>query len=146
MRMALHRLIILGFAWGALYAPVLAQAPAKPAPEASHIAILDHDTGLVLHCKACDVPMPPASMSKLMTVLLIAERLDQGKLKPDTLLPISEKAWRLGAQSDGSHMFLELNSQVRVEDLLTGVVVVSANDASRWPRGRPAARRRSSPR
>lgn len=129
MRMALHRLIILGFAWGALCAPVLAQAPAKPAPEASHIAILDQDTGLVLHCKACDVPMPPASMSKLMTVLLIAERLDQGKLKPDTLLPISEKAWRLGAQSDGSHMFLELNSQVRVEDLLKGVVVVSANDA-----------------
>lgn len=64
-----------------------------------------------------------------MTALIVAERLDKGDLKPDTRLPVSEKAWRLGAQSDGSHMFLELNSQVRVDDLLTGVVVVSANDA-----------------
>lgn len=129
MRLALHRLIFVGFAWCALGALAMAQAPAKPLAQASHIAILDQETGLVLQCKACEVPMPPASMSKLMTVLLIAERLDQGKLKPDTLLPISEKAWRFGAQSDGSHMFLELNSQVRVEELLKGVVVVSANDA-----------------
>lgn len=118
----------------------LAQSPAPaPAPAigagsplesaASHIAILDQATGLVLHCKACEMAMPPASMSKLMTVLLIAERMDKGLLKPDTLLPVSERAWRLGAQSDGSHMFLELNSQVRVDDLLKGVVVVSANDA-----------------
>lgn len=115
--------------FSAAFAQTAAQAPSPLASTASHIAIMDQDTGLVLHCKACEVPMPPASMSKLMTVLLIAERMDKGLLKPDTLLPVSERAWRLGAQSDGSHMFLELNSKVRVEDLLKGVVVVSANDA-----------------
>lgn len=125
------RLTFLSFLAFALVVagPTRAQ-DSEPLPsEASHIAILDHATGVVLHCKACDTPMPPASMSKLMTALIVAERLDKGDLKPDTRLPVSEKAWRLGAQSDGSHMFLELNSQVRVDDLLTGVVVVSANDA-----------------
>jgi len=97
--------------------------------EATHVAIIDHDTGLLLHCKSCETPMPPASMSKLMTALLVAEKLDRGDLQPDTLLPVSEKAWRHGAQSEGSHMFLELNSRVRVDDLLKGVIIVSANDA-----------------
>lgn len=133
MRSAITSLLATVFAgWASLAAAQAPAAPLAPAPlesAATHIAILDQDTGLLLHCKACETPMPPASMSKLMTVLLIAERLDKGLLKPDTLLPVSEKAWRLGAQSDGSHMFLELNSMVRVDELLKGVVVVSANDA-----------------
>lgn len=97
--------------------------------EASHVAILDHATGLLLYCKNCDVPMPPASMSKLMTALLVEEKLKTGAIKPDTLMAVSENAWRHGAQSDGSHMFLELNSRVRVDDLLRGLIIVSANDA-----------------
>lgn len=96
---------------------------------ADHIAIVDAGSGRTLYCKNCDVPMPPASMSKLMTSLIVAEKLKSGDLKPDTTLTVSEKAWRHGAQSDGSHMFLALASQVRVEDLLRGVIVVSANDA-----------------
>jgi D-alanyl-D-alanine carboxypeptidase (penicillin-binding protein 5/6) len=114
-------------------APPLAQAQQQPQPplqsEASHVAILDHDTGILLFCKNCETPMPPASMSKLMTALLVREKIEQGRLKFDTLLPVSEKAWRHGAQSDGSHMFLNINSQVAVRDLLEGVIVVSANDA-----------------
>lgn len=113
-----------------LIASPLAFAQSGPSgSEATHVAIIDHATGLLLHCKECETPMPPASMSKLMTALLVAEKLKSGELKPDTLLPVSEKAWRNGAKSDGSHMFLELHSQVRVDDLLRGVIIVSANDA-----------------
>lgn len=96
---------------------------------ATHAAIMDFDTGVLLYCQDCETPMPPASMSKLMTVLLVAERLRDGRLTQNTRFTVSEYAWRNGAMSDGSHMFLELNSQVSVGDLLRGVIVVSANDA-----------------
>jgi len=68
-------------------------------------------------------------MSKLMTVLLVAERLQAGEINLDTRFRVSENAWRHGAMSDGSHMFLELNSEVSVRDLLRGLIIVSANDA-----------------
>ena len=93
---------------------------------AQHIAILDHGTGQLLYCRDCDVPMPPASMSKLMTMLVVADQLRAKKITLDTQLPVSENAWRHGAQSDGSHMFLAINSRVRVEDLIKG-----NNDISR---------------
>jgi serine-type D-Ala-D-Ala carboxypeptidase (penicillin-binding protein 5/6) len=106
-----------------------AQAPLAKAGGAKHIAILDYDTGMILACEDCDVAMPPASMSKLMTMLLVSEALKAGKITMQTRFKVSEKAWRNGAQSDGSHMFLELNSEVSVEDLIKGVIIVSANDA-----------------
>jgi len=96
---------------------------------AQHLAILDGETGLLLYCEACEQPMPPASMSKLMTVLVVAEQLRAGRITLDTQFTVSENAWRHGAMSDGSHMFLALNAQVRVRDLLRGVIIVSANDA-----------------
>lgn len=108
---------------------VRAQAADPVVSEAKHIAILDHGTGQMLYCRDCDIPMPPASMSKLMTMLVVADQLRAKKITLDTQLPVSENAWRHGAQSDGSHMFLEINSRVRVEDLIKGVVIVSANDA-----------------
>ncbi len=110
---------------------VEAQAPAfDPVPTpAQHVSILDYKTGQLLYCKDCERPMPPASMSKLMTVLVVADKLKSGAITWDTQFPVSENAWRHGAQSDGSHMFLELNSIVSVRDLLSGVVIVSANDA-----------------
>jgi D-alanyl-D-alanine carboxypeptidase (penicillin-binding protein 5/6) len=114
--------------------PAWAQAPSAPAFDpvptpAAHVAILDFKTGQTLYCKDCETPMPPASMSKLMTVLIVADKLKSGAISWDTQLPVSENAWRHGAQSDGSHMFLELNSTVSVRDLLSGLVIVSANDA-----------------
>lgn len=124
-----------------LSASAVAQAPTPaPAPVASvafdpvptpakHVTILDYKSGQVLYCKDCDTPMPPASMSKLMTVLIVADKLKSGAINWDTQFPVSEKAWRNGAQSDGSHMFLELNSTVSVRDLVSGLVIVSANDA-----------------
>ena len=95
-------------------------APAQPArpPGAKHVTIMDGDT-----------PIEPASMSKLMTALVVGEALLSHRITLDTRYHVSENAWRHGAMSDGSHMFLELNSDVAVRDLIGGVIVVSANDA-----------------
>ncbi|MCH8038539.1 MAG: D-alanyl-D-alanine carboxypeptidase [Proteobacteria bacterium] len=87
--------------------------------------IIDVVTGRVLLDKNADDSMPPASMSKIMTTYLVFERLKDGRLSLDDELPVSEKAWRKG----GSKMFVEVGKQVRVEDLLRGVIVQSGNDA-----------------
>jgi serine-type D-Ala-D-Ala carboxypeptidase (penicillin-binding protein 5/6) len=96
---------------------------------AQNVTIMDAGSGAILYCDNCEAPMPPASMSKLMTVLMVAERIAAGQLSMDTRFTVSENAWRHGAMSDGSHMFLALNSQVSVRDLLSGLIIVSANDA-----------------
>lgn len=110
-------------------APAQSTAAQSVSGNVRHVAIMDGASGAMLYCDGCDTPMPPASMSKLMTVLMVAERLASGQISMDTRFRVSERAWRHGAVSDGSHMFLELNSEVSVRDLLAGVIVVSANDA-----------------
>lgn len=124
MRAALSAITFLT----ALAASSISPAQTLQTP-ASNVAIMDGATGVLLYCDDCETPMPPASMSKLMTVLVVAERLRSGQISLDTRLQVSENSWRHGAMSDGSHMFLELNSEVSVRDLLAGVIVVSANDA-----------------
>lgn len=92
--------------------------------------MVDFDTGAVLYDKGGYVSMPPASMSKLMTVYMVMERLKDGRLKLDDKLRVSENAWRKGgAKSGSSTMFLEPGSLVRVEDLLRGIIIQSGNDA-----------------
>jgi D-alanyl-D-alanine carboxypeptidase (penicillin-binding protein 5/6) len=98
---------------------------------ARQVLLMDMGTGSVLFEKNADEPMPPASMSKLMTVYLLFERLRDGRLKMDDTLPVSENAWRKGgAASGGSTMFLEPGASVKVEDLIQGIIVQSGNDAS----------------
>jgi serine-type D-Ala-D-Ala carboxypeptidase (penicillin-binding protein 5/6) len=98
--------------------------------EASHAAILDVETGEILYALNGDEAMPPASMSKMMTVLMVVEALEAGSLSLDDELPVSEHAWRTGGAASGSStMFLEVNSRARVEDLLRGVIIQSGNDA-----------------
>lgn len=87
---------------------------------------LDFNTGATLIDKASDEEMPPSSMTKLMTLYIVYDRLKQGRLKLDDELPVSEKAWRM----QGSKMFVQIGSNVRVEDLIRGVVVQSGNDAA----------------
>lgn len=106
-----------------------AQPPPPPPAVAQHVTIMDAASGAVLLCDDCNTPIPPASMSKLMTVLVVAEAMRERRITLDTRFRVSENAWRHGAQSDGSHMFLEINSEVSVRDLLQGTIVVSANDA-----------------
>jgi len=102
-----------------------AQPAAALESQAREAIILDFDTGAVLFEKDADVPMPPASMSKIMTVFMIFEQLKDGRLSLDDKFTVSEKAWRKG----GSKMFVEVGKEVRIEDLLRGVIVQSGNDA-----------------
>ena len=99
---------------------------AAPIETAADKAILiESETGTVLLEKAADDPVPPASISKLMTVYLVFEKLKHGEIKPDDTLPVSEKAWRM----QGSKMFVHVGDRVRVDDLLRGVIIQSGNDA-----------------
>jgi serine-type D-Ala-D-Ala carboxypeptidase (penicillin-binding protein 5/6) len=84
----------------------------------------------VLLEKHADQPMPPASMSKIMTAYMVFSELRDGKLKLDDTFPVSENAWRKGGcVSEGSTMCLKLGERVKVEDLLQGMIVQSGNDA-----------------
>ncbi len=101
-------------------------APARALETQAREAILyDMSTGTVLFEKNADELMPPASMSKIMTVYMVFERLKDGRLSLDDTFTVSEKAWKKG----GSKMFVEVGEEVRVEDLLRGITVQSGNDA-----------------
>ncbi|SFR42801.1 D-alanyl-D-alanine carboxypeptidase (penicillin-binding protein 5/6) [Yoonia tamlensis] len=88
--------------------------------------VFDQTTGTVLLAKDEDVPLPPASMSKLMTIYMAFEAIADGRLNIDEELPVSTHAAAYG----GSSMFLDTTDRVRVEDLLRGVIILSGNDAS----------------
>ncbi len=109
-------------------------APARPAAAIETIArqaiLVEMKTGAILYEKDAYISMPPASMSKMMTVYLLFERLKDGSLSLDDTFPVSEKAWiKGGAKSGGSTMFLEPGKRASIEDLLRGVIVQSGNDA-----------------
>jgi len=87
--------------------------------------IIDFNTGAVLLDKQADVEMPPSSMTKLMTAYIVYSKLKAGTLTLDQTLPVSEHAWR----SQGSKMFVELGNQIKVEDLIRGMIIQSGNDA-----------------
>ena len=118
--------LIVVVAAAALATAARVSATVKLESPAAHIMLVDADTGTVLLEKGADEPVPPASMSKLMTVYLVFERLANGSLSLSDTFPVSEYAWRMG----GSKMFVRINSRVSVEDLLYGVIVQSGNDAS----------------
>lgn len=87
--------------------------------------VMDVTTGTILLDKNADMPLPPASMSKLMTLYVAFEAVRRGRLTLDERLPVSEHAMSYG----GSTMFLDTTDRVRVEDLLRGIIVLSGNDA-----------------
>lgn len=93
---------------------------------AKQAILMDYDTGMVLFEKNADERMPTSSMSKVMTMLVVFDALNDGRLRMDTTLPVSQKAWKKG----GSKMFVEVGSRVAVEDLIRGVVIQSGNDAT----------------
>ena len=103
-----------------------AETPVGPVDTAARWAlIIDYNTGATLLAKDADVPMPPSSMTKLMTAYIVYSLLKSGRLKLDESLPVSERAWRMG----GSKMFVQIGTQVKVEDLIRGMIVQSGNDA-----------------
>ena len=87
--------------------------------------VIDQQSGVVLLSKQAEVPLPPASMSKLMTLLLAFEALRDGRLHWDEKLSVSSHAMSYG----GSTMFLDTTDRVTVEDLVLGIIVLSGNDA-----------------
>ena len=103
--------------------PALAQTAFETAARAA--ILVDYRSGDVLFAKNPDEALPPASMSKLMTALVAFEELEAGNLQLDELLPVSERAWRMG----GSRMFLEVGTRATVDELLRGIIVQSGNDA-----------------
>jgi len=110
-----------------LSALVALAVPAQAAIETSaeHGLIMDAQTGQVLWQKDGLAPMPPASMSKLMTIDLLFQRIKDGRVKLTDTFPVSERAWR----TQGSKMFMELGSRISVESLIRGIVIQSGNDA-----------------
>jgi len=94
--------------------------------KAKQALIIDFDTGKTLFAKNADALMHPSSMTKMMTVYMVFDRLKAGILSLDTRFRVSRNAWR----KRGSKMFVRVNKDVRVEDLIRGIIVQSGNDAS----------------
>ena len=103
----------------------LAQTVPPPALAAKAWALVDHATAQVLAEKDADARIEPASLTKLMTAYITFSKLKEGTLKPDQVVPVSTKAWRM----EGSRMFIEPNKPVSVDELIRGVIVQSGNDA-----------------
>lgn len=112
-------LTFLGLAWA------LTSSAKAIEVNASQAYMVDFNTGVILIEKNADQQMIPSSMSKIMTAHLVFDRLKNKDIKLDDLLHVSKEAWEKG----GSKMFVNVNTQVSVGDLLQGVIVQSGNDA-----------------
>ncbi len=88
--------------------------------------LIDYETGSVLLEKNAEAPIHPSSMTKIMTAYLVIDKIKTGVIKKDSVFTVSKNGWKL----EGSSMFLNINDQVKVEDLLKGLIIQSGNDAS----------------
>lgn len=93
--------------------------------------LMNFSTGQVLASSNPDEPLPPASLTKMMTSYLVEQALKNGKVKPDDKVTMSESAWCRGGKNGDSCMFVPLNAQASLMDMLRGVVIASGNDASK---------------
>ncbi len=126
---SVYTLFLLFFALAAHAQQML--IPAPPQVAASGYILMDAETGTVLVEHNADERLPPASLSKIMTVYIVASELAEGRISLDDKVRVSPNAWRKGgAASGGSTMFLDPNSEVTIEELLHGVIIQSGNDAS----------------
>jgi D-alanyl-D-alanine carboxypeptidase (penicillin-binding protein 5/6) len=100
--------------------------PAAPQVAAKNYILVDASSGRVLAEKEADVQVEPASITKMMTSYVIYRELEEGRLSMDDMVTISEKAWRMG----GSRMYVEVDKQVSVHDLMKGLIIQSGNDAT----------------
>lgn len=113
--------------------PLAAQttlAGTPPALPAKAWLLMDFDSGEVLASANADEPLPPASLTKMMTSYLVEQALRSGKLKQTDLVSVSQNAWCRGSSTE-SCMYLPLNSQATVIDILRGIIIQSGNDASK---------------
>ena len=109
--------------------PVCAITPANSENfdvEAKSAVLMDFNTGTVLYEKNPDEPLPPASVTKIMTLLIIMEALDSGELSADEIVTVSEYAASMG----GSQVFLEAGETMPINDFLKSIIIASANDCA----------------
>ena len=107
-------------------APVANFAPAAPDFDVKAFILIDANSGAIIAAKNPDEHLPPASITKLMSLYLIASSLKNGHLHLDDQVVISENAWRM----DGSRMFAKVGSTISAQELINGIIVASGNDAT----------------
>ena len=100
--------------------------PSAPQLAAKSYMLMDAASGEVLVEHNGDERLPPASLTKLMTAYIATLEIQKGQISDNDMVTVSEKAWRTG----GSRMFIQVNTQVSVDDLLHGIIIQSGNDAS----------------
>nr|WP_232348900.1 D-alanyl-D-alanine carboxypeptidase family protein [Neptunomonas qingdaonensis] len=100
--------------------------PSAPQVSATSYLVMDADTGKVVLSDKADERFAPASLTKMMTSYIVEYELDKGNIGKDDLVLVSEKAWR----TPGSRMFIKEGTQVKLDDLLKGIIIQSGNDAS----------------
>jgi D-alanyl-D-alanine carboxypeptidase (penicillin-binding protein 5/6) len=115
--------VALGMAGGWAGSP--AQAVEPPNTASDHVYIVDYNTGSVLFDKAGEEKLHPASMSKLMTLYMLFDAVKRGDIKLTDSFHVSKKAW----STQGSKMFVPIDGDIKVEDLIRGIIVQSGNDA-----------------
>src|SRR5688572_28143491 len=105
--------------------------PAPPQLKLRSFIVLDHDSGRVLAAMDPDSRQEPASLTKLMTAYVVFHALQQGRIKLEDMVTVSENAWRQASPKlGGSAMYIEVGKQVSVENLIQGMIVQSGNDAT----------------
>ncbi len=105
-------------------APIPA-VPSAPDVGAKAYILIDAYSGRVLAEKNADEKLPPASLTKMMTMYVVSDALSQGRIRLTDEVTVSEDAWRTG----GSKMFIKVGDKVKIEDLIQGIIIVSGNDA-----------------
>lgn len=100
--------------------------PKAPEIAAKSYILVDHNSSKIIAQKNANVPMAPASITKVMTAYVIFSELEEGNIKLDDMVTVSKKAWK----TPGSRMFIKVNSKVSVKELLQGMIIQSGNDAS----------------
>ena len=118
--------ICTAFSLTALSLPAAAQAPQPPEVAARAYLLLDVTANQILASKDLDMPVEPASLTKLMTEYLVFDALKSKKITLTQTFGVSERAWKM----PGSRMFIDPKMQVPVEDLIKGMIVQSGNDAT----------------
>lgn len=109
-----------------LTVPLNTLAPSPPSFDAKAYILIDANSGYVIADKNAETHLPPASITKLTSLYIIADALKTGRLHMDDLVTISANAWRMG----GSKMFIKVGDQVPVQELINGIVIASGNDAT----------------
>jgi D-alanyl-D-alanine carboxypeptidase (penicillin-binding protein 5/6) len=121
----IYLFLIIQFALLADYTHA-AIVPASPSINATAYLVMDFNSGKFLAEKDIDKRVDPASLTKIMTTYIVASEINDGNIGLDDMVRVSEKAWRM----EGSRMFIEVDKEVSVENLLKGVIIQSGNDAS----------------